>query len=220
MITLYHNPASPLSRRVWITLLEKGLDFESVILELNGDQFQAEFLAINPFHHVPVLLDGDRRILESLAIMDYLEAQYPEPALMPVDAWAIGKVRMAQMLAVHELSSTVVRFSAFNPSDDAWQEAQVQAYHVFRIFAELLGSEDYLGGDRFTLGDIVVVNGLYLIEKLGGDLGPFPTLKALLDRTMERPIWQRVQPDDAMIARFKRRLKVLFKARRRDLSRV
>jgi glutathione S-transferase len=218
MITFYHNPNSPLSRRVWITLLEKGLDFESVILDLNGDQFQSEFLSINPLHHIPVLVDSDRRILESLAIMDYLDAQYPEPALMPRDPWAIGKVRMAQMLANNELSSIVIKFCAFGPEDQTWQDAETKVHKVFHLFEELLGDGDYLGGDRLSLGDIVVVNGLYLLDALGVKLGAFPTLKALVDRIMERPIWRQTQPDSTEIDRFKRKVKVLFKLKTHRLS--
>ena len=58
VLKLYHNPLSTNSRRVWIALLEKEVPFELVGLKLNGDQFQDNFLAISPFHHVPVLADG------------------------------------------------------------------------------------------------------------------------------------------------------------------
>jgi glutathione S-transferase len=218
MITFYHNPNSPLARRVWITLLEKNLEFDSVILELNGDQFKSEFLTLNPLHHIPVLVDGDRRILESLAIMDYLDAQYPEPALMPQDPWAIGKVRMAQMLANNELSSIVIKFCALGPEDQDWKDAEAKVHRVFQIFEELLGNGDYLGGDRLSLGDIVVVNGLYLLENLGVSLGAFPALKALVDRTMERPVWQQTQPDPAAIDRFKRKVKILCKLKTHRMS--
>ena len=57
MLTLYHQPFSPNSRRVWITLLEKGLEFELVEIKLDGEQFKPEFLAISPFHHIPALVD-------------------------------------------------------------------------------------------------------------------------------------------------------------------
>jgi glutathione S-transferase len=57
MLKLYHMPISPNSRRVWITLLEKELEFELVEVKLDGEQFQPEYLAINPFHHIPALVD-------------------------------------------------------------------------------------------------------------------------------------------------------------------
>ena len=49
MLRLYHTPISANSRRVWVTLLEKGLEFELVEVKMDGEQFQPDFLAINPF---------------------------------------------------------------------------------------------------------------------------------------------------------------------------
>lgn len=103
MLKLYHHPLSTNSRRVWMTLLEKGIPFELVLLELDGDQFQPEFLALNPFHHVPVLVDDGFRVIETLAILGYLEAKYPTPKLLPTEAQALATVRMVEMVVVNEL---------------------------------------------------------------------------------------------------------------------
>ena len=78
MITLYHTPLSINSRRVWVTLIEKGLEFELKEVSLAGDQFKPEFLALNPFHHIPVLVDGDYRIIESFAMLDYGRVSFTE----------------------------------------------------------------------------------------------------------------------------------------------
>jgi glutathione S-transferase len=51
-----------------------------------GEQFQPEFVAINPFQKVPALVDDGLNIVESLAILDYLEAKYPTPAMLPAQA--------------------------------------------------------------------------------------------------------------------------------------
>ena len=64
MLKLDHVPISFNSRRVWIVLLEKGLKFELVELKLDGDQFQPDFVALNPFHHIPVLVDDGFRVSE------------------------------------------------------------------------------------------------------------------------------------------------------------
>ncbi|UNU22396.1 hypothetical protein D0A34_21080 [Microcoleus vaginatus PCC 9802] len=55
--------------------------FEPIALNLDGDQFKPDFLAINPFHRIPVLVDEDLTVVESLAILDDREAKYPTPAL-------------------------------------------------------------------------------------------------------------------------------------------
>lgn len=68
MLTLYHHPLSANSRRVWLMLLEKNLPFELVPLKLNGDQFESEFIELNPFHQVPVLLNDGFRVKNKITI--------------------------------------------------------------------------------------------------------------------------------------------------------
>lgn len=83
MLKLYHNPISMNSRRVWMALLEKKLEFDLVDMQLDGDQLQPEFLAMNPLHHIPVLVDDGFNVVESLAILDYLEANILIPHFYP-----------------------------------------------------------------------------------------------------------------------------------------
>jgi glutathione S-transferase len=86
-----------MARRVWHTLLEKKIEFEPIVMKLNGDQMQSEYVELNPFHHVPMIIDGNFRLIESLAILDYLEAKYPIPALLPKETQALATVKMVQM---------------------------------------------------------------------------------------------------------------------------
>jgi glutathione S-transferase len=65
MLKFYYKRLSLYSRPVWIALLEKQLPFEPVELNLNGDQWQPEFLAINPFGRIPVLIDDGFAIIYS-----------------------------------------------------------------------------------------------------------------------------------------------------------
>ncbi|RUS96638.1 hypothetical protein DSM106972_086610 [Dulcicalothrix desertica PCC 7102] len=64
MLKLYYTSLSIYSRPVWITLIEKGCDFELVSMKLDGDQVQPDFLAISPFNHVPVLVDKNFTVIE------------------------------------------------------------------------------------------------------------------------------------------------------------
>ena len=108
MLKFYYSRLSINARRVWVTLLEKNLEFEPILLKLNGDQFAPDFLKINPFHHIPVLIDDDFSLFESLAILDYLEAKYPEPSFMPSLAEELAKVRMIELVTVNELPSASI----------------------------------------------------------------------------------------------------------------
>jgi len=103
MLKFYYSRLSVNARRVWVTLLEKNLEFEPILMKLSGDQFQPDFLKLNPFHHIPVLVDGDFSVFESLAILDYLEAKYPQPSFMSHDAQEIAKIRTIELVTVNEL---------------------------------------------------------------------------------------------------------------------
>ena len=84
---LYHNPMSTCSQKVRLVLAEKQLDFESVILDLQGGaQFDPEYLELNPQAVVPTLVHQARSITESTLINEYLEDCYPEPSLLPKTA--------------------------------------------------------------------------------------------------------------------------------------
>src|SRR5262252_3851542 len=92
---LYTYYRSQASFRVRIALNLKGLAHEDTFLHLErGDQFAADYKALNPQMVVPTLIDGDTKLFQSLAILEYLNEKYPEPPLLPKDpasrAWARG----------------------------------------------------------------------------------------------------------------------------------
>ena len=64
-----------------MALLQKQMAFEPIALNLDADHFAPGFLAINPFHRIPLLVDEDLTVVESLAILDDREAKYRTPAL-------------------------------------------------------------------------------------------------------------------------------------------
>lgn len=95
MFTLYHSPASTCSQKVRFVLAEKGLEWESKVLNLRkGDQFDPEYLKINPKGVVPVLIDGDQTLTESAIICEYLNDKFPDPPLMPSDPLSRARVRL------------------------------------------------------------------------------------------------------------------------------
>lgn len=192
MLKLYHTPLSINSRRVWVALLEKALPFETVELDLGGDQFKPEFLQLNPFHHIPVLVDNGFSVIESFAILDYLEAKYPSPSLTPTNPQAIAAMRMVQMVTLNEL------VPAFNPlvkqmmgfgqdSEAVLKEAQKKAEVVLQFYVDQLGEADFFGGDQLSLADIVAGTFAPWFEPLGLPMAHYPTLQTWTARLMERP---------------------------------
>lgn len=212
MLQFYYHPLSPLARRVWICLLEKNLQFESIIVNLDqGEQLKPDFLELNPFHHVPVLVDDDLKIIESMAIMDYLEAKYPEIALLPNEPQTIARVKMAQMVASNELGSQIIPLIFYDPKSLEVSQAKRKLKRICLFLSDLLKDDLYFGGNQFAIGDIVAGNGLILTQKLGFDLQQFPILDSYCKRLMTRKAWQTTQPNQEQIAVWQEIVKTLFK---------
>jgi glutathione S-transferase len=204
MLQFYYNPLSPLARRVWIALLEKETPFTPIIVNLKeGEQFKREFLEINPFHHVPVIIDDGLRVLESMAILDYLECKYPQNPLLPKDSSQLAKVKMAQMVANNELSSLVIPLIAETEDSPQLKKAKRKITRTLNFLAELLADDAYFGGNTLSIGDIVAGNAVVLVAKLGFDLSQIEQIERWRDRLMEREIWQQTQPNDQQVAIFK-----------------
>ncbi|MEB3343413.1 glutathione S-transferase family protein [Okeania sp.] len=208
MITLYHTPVSPNSRRVWITLLEKGLEFELVEVKLNGGQFKPEFLAINPFHHIPALVDDGFNVVESLAILDYLEAKYPTPNMLPKEVEELTIVRMVQMVSVNELLPAInplISRILDMPGEDTEKVAKAEAKisTVLTFFEKLLGDRPYFGSDNITLADVVAGTIIPLISRGGISLDEYPKVSAWCKNLMTRSSWQNSAATEAAFAEFR-----------------
>ncbi len=153
---LYAHPFSNNSMRAQLCLDEKGLDYEYVMVDLfKGEHKQPAFLAINPRGQVPALVDGDVRIYESVAIVEYLEYRYPEPSLTPGDP-----AKMATCLRL---------IAEFNQKLDP---------------TNIFGSVKFRGSRRADLGDRVdkLLSECRVWEEYLGD-GPFSSGKSFRSRT-------------------------------------
>jgi glutathione S-transferase len=216
MLKLYHLPISFNSRRVWVALLEKGLDFELLDLKLDGDQFQSEFLALNPFHHIPVLVDGDFTVIESLAILDYIEAKYPEPPLLPSDPHSLAIVRMVEMVTVNELlpqtrplMQQAMGLAEVTP--DRLEKSQQKIATVLSFLEKTLGDRLYfISGNSISLADIVAGTVIPLLSSFSISLEEYPKLTQWMKRLQQRPSWQQTEPQPEAIAAFKATMKKLM----------
>jgi glutathione S-transferase len=181
MIKLYQTSISFNSRRVWMTLLEKRLDFVTEEVQLNGQQFQPEFLKMNPFHHIPVLVDGDVTIIESLAILDYLEAKYPQPSMLPADPNDLAKVRMVEMLTVNELAIAMIplypKMLSLGEGDPVQvAEARQKITTCLQFLEGLLDTRHFFGSDNITLAETVAAPVLATLSFAHIGLAEFPKL--------------------------------------------
>ncbi len=207
MLTLYHAPISLNSCRVWITLLEKGLEFELVEIELDGEQLKPDFLAISPFHHIPVLVDDGFNIIESLAILDYLEAKYPTPSMLPKDAKDLAVVRMVELVSVNELlpamNPLLPVFLGLSGDAEKIELAKQKIASVLKFFENLLGDRSYFASENLTLADVTAGSMIPFLPQVGVSLSDYPKLSAWCDRLKSRPSWQATYPTPKVIAKFK-----------------
>lgn len=209
-----------MARRVWRGLLEKQIDFEPVVMNLNGDQMQPDYLELNPFHHVPVIVDNGFRIIESLAILDYLEAKYPVPALLPKEPTALAKVKMAQLVSSNELLPKAISLIFEDKDSPKYIQAQEHINNVFKFFTATLGKSLYFGGDTLSLADIVVGTDISLLVKSGFNLGDYPKLSDWYERLMQREVWQNTELNAEEFEQFKRVFTIIQRKKIKQASKL
>jgi glutathione S-transferase len=198
MLKFYYAPISANSRRVWITLLEKQIPFEPIIVDLDGEQFQSEFTAINPLQRVPAIVDNELRIFESLAILDYLEAKYPIPELIPKELDKLAIARTVSMVSLTELQPAALTLTKqlmgleIDPTsiDKARQRTSV----ILQFFEDTIGDRPYFTGDTFTIADIVAGTLVPSASMFGISLEPYPGLNAWIDRLSQRESFRQTAP--------------------------
>ena len=179
MITLYDADRCPYCARVRIALAEKGIEYETVEIDL--DDRPAWIYEKNPLGRVPVLEEDAFVLPESAVINEYLEERYPEPALWPADA---GERALARLL-VFRFDEFSKPYYALRRKEDGAQEAFDRALGNLGV---LLEAQPYLNGREYGLADIAYVPWvLRARDRLGVELTRFPTVAQWVERLAERP---------------------------------
>ncbi len=208
-LVLYGLPLSPFYRKVEAVLIEKGLEFEPV--PVNIMPMPDWFKEISPAHRIPVLRDKsiaeegpDGTIADSSAISAYLEKLHPTPALYPEDAFAHARAVWFEEFCDSELAGQIglgifrpIAFSVFAKKDpDLATAKKTRDDKLPRLFDYLehelehgIGSNGHLVGDALTIADIAVVAQLTQMALVIGppDGGRWPGLRAHYDRITALP---------------------------------
>ncbi len=195
MIKLYTFPPSTNSRKVRIALLEKGLEFQRINVDLSKrEQKNPEYLKIHPFGQVPALDDEGFIIYDSTVINEYLEDEYPYPSLMPKDSEGRARARLMEDFRDTHFNVSCVHIMQEMRKPEGERDGQridnakaaiIQAFD--RIETELNGSE-YLAGS-FSLADIAFMANLELLERFAipVDAGKYGQTAAWINRLKGRP---------------------------------
>ncbi len=187
-IRLYDYYRSSASYRVRIALGLKGVDYERIPVNLvAAEQLAPENLTRNPQGQVPTLEIDGRTIIQSLAIIDFLDATYPDPRLIPVDAMARAQV-IAQALVIaadtHPIDNMRVlnrleaQFGADQAAKDDWYRHWIaNGLAALEAMATQLEHDGpFLGGEAPNLADVVLIPQLYNARRFALPLDDFPHL--------------------------------------------
>ena len=192
-LTLYSGPLSMFGAKAQIAALEKGLDFDLVMVPFDFDALYTpkhpEVLRINPKRQVPVLVHGDLEIFDSTQIFEYLEDLQPVPALWPRDPRERARARLLEHKSDEVYFPHIVRLMGLQ--HDLRGEAAVAAIHAAgRYCAQMeaqLEDHDYLMGE-FTFADIAFYMAALFGERQGAPLGEdTPRLLQWRERMTRRP---------------------------------
>jgi maleylpyruvate isomerase len=203
---LYTYFRSSASYRVRIALAYKGLAHDAAYVNLPKGEHQGDaFRAVNAQALVPALEDGGRILIQSLAIMEYLDEVHPEPPLLPKGALDRAYVRAAAQITaceIHPLNN--LRTLKYVKRSYKLDDEGVNTWYRHWIAAGFAMLEGYLVREgragRFSFGDMVTIADCCLVpqvlnaQRYECDLGPYPTIVRIFGECMKLEAFAATQP--------------------------
>ncbi|MDA8052078.1 MAG: maleylacetoacetate isomerase [Rhodospirillales bacterium] len=207
-VTLYSYWRSQAAFRVRIALALKGMKAEIVSLDLmKGEQFGEGYRALNPEAAVPTLIEGEGPpMIQSLAILEYLEETHPEPPLLPKDPRARAHARaLGQVVAADVHPLIVPRVRQYLTGDLGLPEAKLRKWREHWLETGTRTLETMLARDartgRFCIGDTPGYADVCLVPHVAtarmlyqADLAKYPTVARIFEACMAQDAFAAAQP--------------------------
>ena len=190
---LYEFAPTRSIRARW-TLQELGVEFEPITVNLvAGEHHRPEFLRLNPAGKIPVLVDGDLVLTESVAIVMYLAEKYRDRGFLPADPQQRAELNRWLMFTATELEQPlwrIARHTAIYPEKDRLPGDVTLAGQEFRAMAQIV--EQHMQQRRFVVGDSATVADFVLAYTLDWAnevklLDECPKLLAYMEEMYARP---------------------------------
>ena len=205
-ITLYDYWRSSASYRVRIALNLKGLAYDQVVVNLLAGEHRADaHRARSPIGYVPALEIDGQMMTQSMAILEYLEARYPDPALLPADPAEAARLRAiayAIAMDIHpicNLNVTNHHAAAFDGDDsakDAWMvHFMTRGLAAVEVMADHPRTGPFLHGEAPGMADCVLVPQLYNARRRNMDLADMPRLAAIEEACLAHPAFAAAVPE-------------------------
>jgi maleylacetoacetate isomerase len=189
--------------RVRIALALKSASYERIAVNLLTEEHRAaDNLAVNPAGLVPTLEVDGRPITQSIAIIDWLDAEYPEPRLISADPFARAATleRALTIVAdIHPVNNLRIlkrleaQFGADQAAKDIWYRHWMA--EGFAALETLAGDGPFLGGVAPDLSDVCLVPQMYNARRFALPLDPYPKLVAADAAAQALPAFQAAHPD-------------------------
>jgi glutathione S-transferase len=191
MIKLYGHELSGNSYKARLFLSLLNLNFEWVKVDLmKAEHKSPEYLALNPFGQVPLLIDGDTKLADAQAILVYLARQYGGEKWLPSDALSLAQViRWLSTTAgeIRQGPENARLYYLLGATNINVERATQKAEYILRQLDNHLSDRTWLEFERPTIADIAVFPYVALAPDGKIDLSPYPNLLAWIERVKQLP---------------------------------
>ncbi len=199
---LYDFPLSPYCQKVRLVLAEKDLAYDKTFVDLTkNEQRTQEFLRLNPYGKVPVLIDDDEVIYDSTFINEYLDDEYPHPSLRPEASADRARVRMFEDFADNSFTVQCgLLYAELRKSEDLIDQERVQRHkgdliRVLEFLDRQLNGQEYLV-EEFSLADLAFIPRLLNLPQVGVELpSRLKSVTAWIVRLTQRPAVVQLQKE-------------------------
>ncbi|HEY9621577.1 MAG TPA: glutathione S-transferase family protein [Crinalium sp.] len=191
MITLYGHELSGNSYKARLMLSLLGLEYEWIKVDLmKGEHKQPQFLALNPFGQVPLLVDGDTVLADAQAILVYLARQYGDESWLPLDATSMSRViRWLSTTAgeVRQGPESARLYHLFKATRIDPDQAAQKSEFILTQLNHHLAEREWLELGHPTIADIAVFPYTALAGDGQIDLNQYPNILAWIERIKRLP---------------------------------
>jgi len=201
-LKLYAHPFSSYCQKVLIALYENGTPFEWRVLKPENEEIAAEYAALWPLQRMPLLVDGDRSVMESTIIIEYLGLHHPGPVqLLPQDARAALDVRFMDRFFDNYVMAPMTRivFDYIRAPEQRHAQTVSEARQLldtaYRWLDERMHAREWACGEAFSLADCAAAPALFYADWVHPIDAGLAHVRAYRQRLLARPSFARAVDD-------------------------